>query len=138
LEGRADDRSVLSGTVSVGRGARKVQPEGTGAGASLETALAGRELLELARLWITGVEIPWERLHPAGTRRRLALPTYPFARERYWVQPATAPAHPAPQAPDRSRTEPQPPLPKEELREVLRQLKRRERSVDEVAQLLRR
>ncbi|WP_158945017.1 SDR family NAD(P)-dependent oxidoreductase [Granulicella sp. S190] len=39
-------------------------------------------------LWVRGAVIPWDALYGAGRPRRISLPTYPFARERYWV-PAT-------------------------------------------------
>ncbi len=47
----------------------------------------------LARLWTAGAEIDWERVQ-GGRRRKVALPTYPFERERYWVErgPAARPA----------------------------------------------
>ncbi len=38
------------------------------------------------RLWLGGVTLDWQRLHPAG-RRRVPLPSYPFQRQRYWVDP---------------------------------------------------
>jgi acyl transferase domain-containing protein/acyl carrier protein len=37
------------------------------------------------RLWMAGGKVDWARLH-AGRRRRVSLPTYPFERERYWVE----------------------------------------------------
>ncbi len=40
----------------------------------------------LGRLWTEGVAPDWSSLHP-GTRRRVTLPTYPFERKRYWVEP---------------------------------------------------
>lgn len=41
----------------------------------------------LSRLWLAGVAVPWERLHETGARRRIPLPTYPFERRRFWVDP---------------------------------------------------
>ena len=41
-------------------------------------------LLALADLYCQGYDLPWDRLFPAGMRR-MSLPTYPFAREHYWV-----------------------------------------------------
>ncbi|HXB53930.1 MAG TPA: amino acid adenylation domain-containing protein [Vicinamibacteria bacterium] len=42
-------------------------------------------LVTLGRLWLAGVDVDW-RSHRAGERRRrLALPTYPFQRQRYWL-----------------------------------------------------
>jgi rhizoxin synthesis polyketide synthase RhiC len=47
---------------------------------------AGRErLLALAQAYVDGQEPAWCELFPAGCRRSLRLPTYPFARERYWI-----------------------------------------------------
>ena len=44
-------------------------------------------LQSLGRVWSKGVSINWERLHPGGPTRRIALPTYPFERQDYWLQP---------------------------------------------------
>ncbi len=38
------------------------------------------------RLWLAGIELDWESVH-GGRRRRLSLPTYPFERRRFWVEP---------------------------------------------------
>ena len=44
-------------------------------------------LLEsLGALWSLGYPLAWDRLFPAGTRR-VELPTYPWQRQRYWVEP---------------------------------------------------
>ena len=41
----------------------------------------------LGRLWLSGQPVNWERLHRQQKRRRVALPTYPFDRKRYWIDP---------------------------------------------------
>jgi acyl transferase domain-containing protein len=41
----------------------------------------------LGKLWLAGVKIDWERVHTGETRRRMSLPSYPFERERFWVEP---------------------------------------------------
>jgi polyketide synthase PksN len=43
-----------------------------------------KELSGLAELWISGAIIDWRLLHKSGAPRRISIPTYPFARERYW------------------------------------------------------
>jgi amino acid adenylation domain-containing protein len=43
-------------------------------------------LESLARLWLLGAEVHWEAVSGDG-RRRVALPTYPFERRRYWIDP---------------------------------------------------
>jgi amino acid adenylation domain-containing protein len=68
-------------------------------GAEEEAAL----LTALGRLWLAGVEVDWQGFAAQERRRRLPLPTYPFERQRCWLQPAakaarrrTAAAAPAP------------------------------------------
>ncbi|MEV0296266.1 SDR family NAD(P)-dependent oxidoreductase [Nocardia sp. NPDC050710] len=47
----------------------------------------------LAQLYVGGVTIDWERVHRPHARRRVLAPTYPFQRQRYWVdQPRKTPA----------------------------------------------
>ena len=51
-------------------------------------------LNSLGELYTRGVAVDWERMRAdeAGQRQRLALPSYPFQRERYWVDVAAAPS----------------------------------------------
>jgi len=41
----------------------------------------------LGRLWEAGVDVSWAAFYAGETRRRVPLPTYPFERKRYWVEP---------------------------------------------------
>ena len=45
----------------------------------------------LGRLWLAGANIDWSGLYRSQRRRRVALPTYPFERRRYWVEPTRQP-----------------------------------------------
>ncbi|WP_155660759.1 SDR family NAD(P)-dependent oxidoreductase, partial [Priestia megaterium] len=40
---------------------------------------------KLAELWAKGLDIDWSLLYNQVLPRRIPLPTYPFAKERYWV-----------------------------------------------------
>ncbi|MBD2677469.1 MULTISPECIES: type I polyketide synthase [Nostoc] len=40
----------------------------------------------LGRLWLAGISINWAKFYTMERRDRLALPTYPFERERYWIE----------------------------------------------------
>jgi acyl transferase domain-containing protein len=40
---------------------------------------------ELGARWLTGEEVDWDALYGADKPMRISLPTYPFARERYWA-----------------------------------------------------
>ena len=45
---------------------------------------AGRDWARLAGVWVKGIGIDWS-LCPRDGRRRIPLPTYPFARDRHWI-----------------------------------------------------
>ncbi|MCP4401849.1 MAG: SDR family NAD(P)-dependent oxidoreductase, partial [bacterium] len=40
---------------------------------------------KLLELWVKGLMIDWNLLYGTDKPRRISLPTYPFARERYWI-----------------------------------------------------
>jgi acyl transferase domain-containing protein/acyl carrier protein len=44
-------------------------------------------LSNLGKLWAAGAEVDWEGFHVHEHRRRRALPSYPFERNRHWVEP---------------------------------------------------
>lgn len=65
----------------------------------------------ILNLWVEGLDINWQHFYNGQKPCRLSLPTYPFARQRYWIEsktqhnhtasissiPANAPSsHPAP------------------------------------------
>lgn len=50
-------------------------------------------LTMLGRLWQAGVVVDWEQLYSHERRRRIPLPTYPFERQRYWIEPDTHARH---------------------------------------------
>ncbi|MDP9129274.1 MAG: acyltransferase domain-containing protein, partial [Candidatus Binatota bacterium] len=43
-------------------------------------------LKTLGRLWLAGVQLNWLAFYGTERRHRLPLPTYPFERQRYWVE----------------------------------------------------
>jgi acyl transferase domain-containing protein/acyl carrier protein/2-polyprenyl-3-methyl-5-hydroxy-6-metoxy-1,4-benzoquinol methylase len=46
----------------------------------------------LGRLWLTGVKVNWHGFYAEEKRQHIPLPTYPFERQRYWIdlQPNSA------------------------------------------------
>jgi acyl transferase domain-containing protein len=63
--------------------------------------MAGNKLSRLAQVWVRGVELDWEKLYAEtqSAPERISLPTYPFAREHYWID-GGASARQAGRAPD--------------------------------------
>ncbi|MEA2692844.1 MAG: hypothetical protein QOJ16_2231, partial [Acidobacteriota bacterium] len=41
----------------------------------------------LGKLWLAGVRVDWSGYRAGERRRRVPLPTYPFERRHYWVEP---------------------------------------------------
>jgi FkbM family methyltransferase len=41
----------------------------------------------VGQLWLAGVPINWKKIHAHHRPLRLPLPTYPFERQRYWIEP---------------------------------------------------
>jgi len=64
-----------------------------------ETWVAQRKLGKLLEYWVKGLAVDWRRVHDDGRVRRVALPSYPFARERYWIEGHALPASVAIDAP---------------------------------------
>ncbi|HYK05692.1 MAG TPA: SDR family NAD(P)-dependent oxidoreductase [Thermoanaerobaculia bacterium] len=52
---------------------------------------ASKQFSKLLELWVNGLEVEWNRYYGGTRPRRISLPTYPFARERYWIDVADAP-----------------------------------------------
>ncbi len=59
-------------------------------------------LFALGSLWQNGVPIDWDAFYANEERRRIPLPTYPFERQRYWVDPITPAAESFQRAPSTS------------------------------------
>jgi acyl transferase domain-containing protein/acetylornithine/succinyldiaminopimelate/putrescine aminotransferase len=47
-------------------------------------------LAAIGQLWLAGVCFDWRSFYARENRHRLALPTYPFERQRFWIDPPPA------------------------------------------------
>ncbi|HKH43278.1 MAG TPA: condensation domain-containing protein, partial [Thermoanaerobaculia bacterium] len=57
-------------------------------------------LQTVGRLWLTGLRPDWPAFWADQPRRRVPLPTYPFERQRYWIEPRSrAAVQPVSEAP---------------------------------------
>jgi len=78
---------------ALGQLVRGVSREGVAAvvntlGGAKSAVAAGESLaVALGRLWSVGVEVDWAGASGSERRLKVALPTYPFQRKRYWVEP---------------------------------------------------
>ncbi|QCW26359.1 methyltransferase [Lysobacter enzymogenes] len=90
LEGFLQQRKGLeqfhTGQAQRGRNGLSWLREDEDAQALIDTWLARGKLDRLCEAWVAGAaRVDWERLYPQARPRRIALPTYPFAPERYWI-----------------------------------------------------
>jgi acyl transferase domain-containing protein/acyl carrier protein len=44
-------------------------------------------LTALGKLWLSGGVVDWSEFYAQEERQRLSLPTYPFERKSYWIEP---------------------------------------------------
>ena len=44
-------------------------------------------LQTLGQLWTMGANVNWEKLHAPDSVQRIPLPTYPFERQKFWIEP---------------------------------------------------
>jgi acyl transferase domain-containing protein len=47
--------------------------------------IVSRKFSRLLELWVRGLNFDWNKLYDDIKPRRVSLPTYPFAKERYWI-----------------------------------------------------
>jgi acyl transferase domain-containing protein len=59
----------------------------------------------LGQLWVEGARVDWTGFHAHEKRNRLPLPTYPFERQRYWIEPGQPLPRGAPKAYEDKRSE---------------------------------
>ncbi|MDO6526354.1 SDR family NAD(P)-dependent oxidoreductase [Motilimonas sp. 1_MG-2023] len=53
---------------------------------AIDSWIAKEKYDPLVRLWVKGLKLDWQRLYGEQRPRRMSLPTYPFAKEQYWVK----------------------------------------------------
>ncbi len=61
-------------------------------------------LQSVGQLWLAGVAIDWQQFYVQETRHRVPLPTYPFERQKFWIE--TSP-HDQNQAQNQNQTQAQ-------------------------------
>jgi polyketide synthase PksN len=52
---------------------------------TMEKWMQRRKYGKVLDLWVKGLAVDWNKLYGDTKPRRIHLPTYPFARERYWL-----------------------------------------------------
>ncbi|TQV86003.1 SDR family NAD(P)-dependent oxidoreductase [Aliikangiella coralliicola] len=61
--------------------------------AIIQNWMSSRKLSKLLDLWVKGLDLDWNKLYGKLKPQRINLPTYPFARERYWLEKDVVATH---------------------------------------------
>ena len=94
-EGKTDLDDVYHGTVTSNSSKSELLLAGKAGKLFIKTLIQENDIQRLGQLWVSGVEIDWLALHGDNRPQLIRLPTYPFARERYWL-PEPRSGHPSP------------------------------------------
>ncbi|MEJ6482500.1 aminotransferase class III-fold pyridoxal phosphate-dependent enzyme [Nostoc punctiforme UO1] len=82
-------------------------------------------LKAVGQLWLAGVSIDWSNFYQRETRQRISLPTYPFERQRFWIDPLPHPnraATPKPSNPQLENTQDMTKSPQQKLIPLLKEI----------------
>jgi thioester reductase-like protein len=79
--------------------------DGDEGGQFIRNLIQNKKYHKLARFWASGLNFDWMVLYPETKPRRVSVPGYPFARERYWITGGQSPVSPAVSVSD-AQTEP--------------------------------
>jgi acyl transferase domain-containing protein/7-keto-8-aminopelargonate synthetase-like enzyme/acyl carrier protein/2-polyprenyl-3-methyl-5-hydroxy-6-metoxy-1,4-benzoquinol methylase len=85
VQGKTDIKDFYQNNVKQNKAQIDLLIDGKAGEAFLKIAIEEKELTKLAQLWVSGVDIDWQLLYPNQKPQRISLPTYPFAKERYWI-----------------------------------------------------
>lgn len=84
-EGKPDIENLYRGNAATDSAGSDSLLEGKEGEEFLRAIIRDRKADKLAQLWVSGVGIDWSLLYSIQAPRRVSLPTYPFAKERYWI-----------------------------------------------------
>ena len=84
-QGETDIEQLYRGNVKNGKTQFESIFKGEEGGEYLGSLVDNRRVAKLAEYWVFGTSIDWELLYQSIIPTRVSLPTYPFARDRYWI-----------------------------------------------------
>lgn len=82
---KEDIEYIHTGIVENSKKRRKILVEGPEGQIYIKALLENKKLDKIAQIWVAGGEVNWDELHNNKKIKRISLPTYPFAKERYWI-----------------------------------------------------
>jgi polyketide synthase PksN len=90
LEGRVNIENLYRGQVKRNGETLAVFAADEDMAKTIDAWINKRKYVKLLELWVNGLNFDWNKLYGDIKPGRISLPTYPFARERYWVTESKA------------------------------------------------
>jgi acyl transferase domain-containing protein len=85
VENQNDISEIFRGRVKRGKDTLDVFAADEELQEAIEKWLQRKKYAKLLDLWVKGLVFDWNKLYHNPNLRRISLPTYPFAKERYWL-----------------------------------------------------
>ncbi|WP_087913539.1 non-ribosomal peptide synthetase [Paenibacillus donghaensis] len=86
LEGKQTTGGVYRGQLKRNKEAMAIFASDEDMAGVVDVWIAKRKYAKLLELWVKGLHLDWSKLYAGSKPSRVSLPTYPFAKERYWVK----------------------------------------------------
>ncbi len=80
-------QTLLTLTKAHGKGKTKPSPFASVRGPQEQGSDCFILMTNLGKLWASGAKIEWKKFYAKEKRTRVSLPTYPFERQRHWIEP---------------------------------------------------
>jgi polyketide synthase PksL len=88
IDGEREIESAYQGRVEPGNGRMTAMGRDDDMQEVLDRWIARKKFAKVAQSWAGGLNVDWTKLYRDGRPRRVSLPTYPFVKERYWIDEA--------------------------------------------------
>jgi len=88
VDGEKNGEGVYQGRVEPGNEGVTIIGQDEDMQEAIDKWIARRKFSKLLELWVRGLDLDWNKLYGNVRPRRVSLPAYPFAKERYWITPS--------------------------------------------------
>ncbi|MCY7822955.1 amino acid adenylation domain-containing protein [Bacillus spizizenii] len=85
VDGKEETEAFFQGQSNRNKETQAIFTEDEDMAMAIDAWIRKRKYAKLADLWVKGVAIQWNTLYGETKPRLISLPSYPFAKDRYWV-----------------------------------------------------
>ncbi len=85
INGETDVENMYQGQIKSNKGLLSSISSDTDFDDTLNKWLISKKLSKVLEFWVNGLDLDWNKLYGDVKPPYISLPTYPFAKERYWI-----------------------------------------------------